>query len=145
VVIISARSEDGELHLLAVLPDRLKTTVVTWLVSILQAIQERITTVCTDIWEGYISAVQEVLPDATLVIDRFPVARHYRDGVDKLRKQGVRRLVKELPKEAQDDLKRTLWPFRKRLADLDAVERERLEALLTHSPTLRQAHGLREE
>src|SRR6266511_4259318 len=83
VAVISAQSEDGELHLLAVLSDRLKATVVAWLESIPQAIRERITTVCTDIWEGYITAVQEALPDATLVIDRFHVARHYRDGVDK--------------------------------------------------------------
>jgi transposase len=145
VAVISAQSEDGELHVLAVLPDRLKATVVAWLESIPQAIRERITTVCTDIWEGYISAVQDALPDATLVIDRFIVARQYRDGVDKLRKQEVRRLVKELPKEVHHDLKRTLWPFRKRSADLDAAERERLEALLAHSPALRQAHTLREE
>lgn len=33
--------------------------------------------------------VQEVLPDAMLVLDRFHVARHYRDVVDELRKQEV--------------------------------------------------------
>src|SRR5207237_7717314 len=112
VAVISAQSEDGELHVLAVLPDRLKATVVAWLKSIPATIRERITTVCTDIWEGYITAVQQVLPDATIVLDRFHVARHYRDGVDDLRKQEVKRLKKELPKDAQDDLKRTLWPFR---------------------------------
>lgn len=31
--------------------------------------------------------MQEVLPNATIVVDRFHVARHYRDGVDQLRKQ----------------------------------------------------------
>jgi transposase len=113
VAIISARTEQGDLHVLAVLPDRLKATVVAWLESIPAAIRERITTVCTDIWEGYISAVEEVLPTATIVLDRFHVACHYRDAVDELRKQEVRRLKKELPKEAQEELKHTLWPFRK--------------------------------
>ncbi len=79
------------------------------------------------------------------MIDRFHVARHYREGVDALRKREVRRLLKELSKEAHDDLKRTLWPFRKRSADLEAAERERLDALLGHSPALRQAYTLREE
>jgi transposase len=145
VAVISALSEDGELHVLAVLPNRLKATVVAWLKTIPTAIRERITTVCTDIWEGYITAAQEVLPDATIVIDRFHVARHYRDGVDDLRKQEVRRLQKELPKAAQDDLKHTLWPFRKRSAALDEEEQERLKVLLAHSPALRMAYTLREE
>jgi transposase len=145
VDVISAQSEAGDLHVLAVLPDRLKTTVVAWLLSMPAAIRRRITTVCTDIWEGYITAVQEVLPEATIVIDRFHVARHYRDGVDTLRKQEVRRLKKELPKQEYDNLKRTLWPFRKRSADLDAAEQTRLDALLAYSPALQQAYTLREE
>jgi transposase len=145
VAVISAQTDDGELHVLAVLPDRLKATVVAWLKTIPVAIRERITTVCTDIWDGYITAVQEVLVDATIVIDRFHMARHYRDGVDDLRKQEVKRLKQELPKNAQGDLKRTLWPFRKRSADLDDGEQERLEALLTYSPALRQAYMLREQ
>jgi transposase len=145
VAVISALSEGGELHVLAVLPDRLKATVVAWLASIPEAIQACITTVCTDIWDGYITAVQELLPDATIVIDRFHVARHYREAVDELRKQEVRRLQKELPKAAHSDLKHTLWPFRKREADLDQEEQVRLDALLAHSPPLQQAYTLREQ
>ena len=145
VAVISARSEDGQLHVLAVLPDRLKATVVAWLKTIPAALRGRITTVCTDIWEGYITAVAEVLPHARIVIDRFHVARHYRDGVDTLRKQELRRLKKAWPKETADDLKHTLWPFRKRSADLDEAEQERLATLLGYSPALAQAYTLREQ
>jgi transposase len=145
VAVISAQTASGDLHVLAVLPDRLKATVAAWLRSIPEAIRARITTVCTDIWEGYITAVQEVLPDATIVIDRFHMARHYRDAVDALRKQEVRRLKQELPKDARDDLKHTLWPFRKRSADLDDAEQERLATLLAYSPALQQAYTLREQ
>jgi transposase len=145
VAVISAQSASGALHVLAVLPDRLKASLVGWLKTIPAAIRTQITTVCTDMWEGYSTAVEEVLPHATIVIDRFHVARAYRDAVDTLRKQEVRRLTKALPKTAADDLKRTLWPFRKRSSDLDAVEQARLEALLAHSPALRQAYTLREE
>jgi transposase len=143
--VISAQSEGGELHVLAMLPDRLKTTAVAWLKTIPEAIRERITTVCTDISEGYVTAVQGVLPDATIVLDRFHVARQYRHAVDQLRKQEIRRLQKELPKAAQDDLKHTLWPFRKREADLDVEEQARLEGLFAHSPILQQAERLREQ
>jgi transposase len=145
VAVISAQTEHGDLYLLAVLPDRLKASVVAWLKTIPAAIRPQITTVCTDIWDGYITAVQEVLPDARIVLDRFHVARQYRDAVDALRKQEVKRLKKALPKQAHDELKRTLWPFRKRPGDLDQMEQERLDALLAHSPALRQAYTLREE
>jgi transposase len=145
VAVISAVGESGDLHVLAILPDRLKATVLAWLQTIPTALRSSITTVCTDIWEGYIAAVQEVLPDATIVIDRFHVARQYRNAVDDLRKQEVGRLKQELPKAIQDDLKHTLWPFRKCEADLDAEEQTRLEGLFAHSPLLHQAYRLREQ
>jgi transposase len=145
VAVISALTEAGDLHLLAVLPDRLKASVVTWLESIPERVRAHITTVCTDIWEGYITAVQEVLPAATIVLDRFHVARHYRNSVDALRKQELRRLKKELPKDAYADLKHTLWPFRKQVDDLDTAEQARLDRLLASSPALETAYTLREE
>jgi transposase len=145
VAVISAQTESGDLHVLAVLPDRLKATVLAWLLTMPRAIRAHITTVCTDIWEGYISAAAEVLPNATIVLDRFHVMRHARDGVDTLRKQEVRRLKKELPTEVADALKHTLWPFRKRADALDTAEQERLETLLAYSPPLRQAYALREQ
>jgi transposase len=145
VAVISAQNVHGDLHILAVLPDRLKATLVTWLEAMPASLRARITTVCTDMWEGYITAAQEVLPAARIVIDRFHVARHYRDSVDTLRKQEVRRLKKDLPKDAVDDLKHTLWPFRKRADDLDPTEQARLDTLLAYSPALQQAYTLREE
>lgn len=145
VAVISAQTDAGQLQLLAILPDRLKATLVAWLKTIPASIRARITTVCVDMWEGYSSAVEEVLPEAMIVIDRFHVARQYRDAVDTLRKQELRRLKKELPKEQQDELKETLWPFRKRSADLSEAEQERLDRLLAHSPALEKAYELREE
>lgn len=145
VAVVSARTTDGTLYLLAVLPDRLKATVVAWLHQIPLDHRDRITTVCTDMWEGYVLAVEEVLPDALVVIDRFHVARHYREGVDDLRKQEVRRLKQELPEAERAALKRTLWPFRKRSEELSEAEQERLDGLMEHSPALRQAYRLREE
>ena len=145
VAIISAQTDAGELHVLAVLPDRLKATLLAWLLSMPDAIRAHITTVCTDIWEGYITAVEEVLPNAMIVLDRFHVIRHARDGVDTLRKQEVRRLKKELPKDAAHGFKHTLWPFRKRFDALEMAEQERLETLLASSPPLRQAYVLREQ
>jgi transposase len=145
VAVLTGRSDDGTLHLLAVLPDRLKATVVAWLRSIPEDRRDDITTVCTDMWEGYVTAVEEVLPHATVVIDRFHVACHYRKAVDDLRKQEVRRLRHELPEAERERLKRTLWPFRKCPKDLSETEQARLDTLLAYSPALEQAYTLREE
>lgn len=41
-------------------------------------------------------ALKEALPTVTIVIERFQIARHYRDAIDTLRKQEVKRLRKEL-------------------------------------------------
>jgi transposase len=145
VAVLTAKTASERLHVLAILPDRLKATVVAWLQAIPDDHRCRIQTVCTDMWEGYVSAVQDVLPDAMIVVDRFHVARHYRDGVDQLRKQEVHRLRSTLPDEQQDELKHILWPSRKRPTDLNDEERAQLERFLVHSPALQQAIRLREE
>lgn len=145
VVIVTARCTQGELELLAVLPDRTKETLRAWLQSMPTTLRHKLRTVCTDMWEGYVVAIREVLPRVALVIDRFHVACHYRDCADTLRKQELKRLRTELPKDTAKQLKRTLWPFRKRPADLTDDEQERLAHLLNHSPQLQQAYDFREQ
>jgi transposase len=145
VAVITARTDDGCVYVLAVLPDRLKTTVATWLRMMPALRRDQITTVCTDMWEGYVTAVQEELPQRRIVIDRFHVARHYRDAVDDLRKQEIRRLQQELPEHQRVELKRTMWLVRKELTDLTDDEQTRLARLFTYSPALQQAHTLRTE
>ena len=102
-------------------------------------------------WEGYITAIEEFitcyeLETAKLVIDRFHVAQHYRDGFDDLRKQEMRRLKKELPEATyQADFQGALWLLRHNHKNLDEGEKEQLRCLLAHSPQLHQAYSLREE
>jgi transposase len=145
VAIITGLTAKGQLHVLAVLEDRLKATVLAWLQAIPKSHRNHIRTVCTDMWEGYVNAAREALPQATVVIDRFHVACHYRDAVDELRLQEVRRLKKELPKEQHDDLKHTIWPLRKQPINLTPEEQSQLDALFVHSPALKAAYTLREE
>jgi len=144
VAVVSARLPDG-LYPLAVLGDRTKETMCRWLASIPAALRQQIQTVCTDMWEAYVSAVREVLPHALIVIDRFHVALHYRDGADSLRKQELKRLKHELSKDEVKTLKKTLWPFRKRPKDLAADEQAQLDALFVHSPDLKRAYEFREQ
>lgn len=105
----------------------------------------------TDMWEGYLNAIEEYIAahdevEARLVIDRFHVAQHYRADFDSLRKQELKRMKKELPPEVYDqDCKGTLWLLRKNHATLDDEQRNDLRRLLSHSPQLHQAYTFREE
>ena len=46
---------------------------------------------------GYVNAAREQLPQVRIVVDRFHVARAYRDCADEVRKQELKRLKQELP------------------------------------------------
>lgn len=102
-------------------------------------------------WEGYLNAIDEFIAEndnvtASLVVDRFHVAQNYRDDFDDLRKQELRRLKKELPRETYDqECKGMLWTLRKNHAALNPDERQNLRQLFVHSPALHQAYTFREE
>jgi transposase len=104
-----------------------------------------IQTVCTDLYDGFINAVKEELPEATAVADRFYMAKKYRDGADQLRKQEIKRLKKEWPEPEYEQIKGAMWPFRKKPDDLTPEEAARLQRLFTHSPSLHQAYQLRDQ
>ena len=150
VAIITAQPAAGHVALLAVLPDRKKETVRQFLETMPAHLRATLHTVCTDMWDGYVNAVKEFAAahdDVLLavVIDRFHVAKHYRDGVDQLRKREGRRLKDELPEAEYAELKDVMWPLRKNHRDLTPEERLRLLRLFTYAPTLKLAYTLREE
>jgi transposase len=145
LVIVTARQADGRLRILGVLPNREKDTVLEFLRSIPERLKRTIHTVCSDMYEGYTSAIQEVLPDARLVIDRFHVAEAYRDGVDQLRKQELRRLKQTLSKEDYRQLKGAMWALRKSPEDLSADNRQVLRRVFGYSPELKQAYDLQQQ
>lgn len=105
VVLVTAKLANGEVRIVAVLPHRRKETVRQFLESIPAATRRGSKTVGTDLYEGYINAVKEVMPHAAIVADRFHVARLYRAAADQVRKQELRRLKKALPKAEYQQLR----------------------------------------
>ena len=144
VVIVSARLRAGRLKVLAILPDREKETVKAFLSRIPTRLKRTIQTVCTDMWKAYIHAVKEVLGQAVIVVDRYHVAKKYRDCADTLRKKELKRLKAGLSETEYIPLKGTLWPFRKNKADLLPHEAELLDRLFQYTPALKLAYDLRE-
>lgn len=145
VVIVTAGLAWGRVTVVAVLADRKKETVKKFLKAIPRRLKRTIQTVCTDMYDGFINAVKEVLAKAMLVVDRYHVAKIYRDCADGLRKKELKRLKKELPEEAYDQIKGTMWAFRKKKADLGQDELDSLNRLFAHSAALSQAYNFREE
>jgi transposase len=150
VAIITSQQADGRVAVLAVLPDRKKETVRQFLESIPRRLWPTMATVCTDMWDGYVNAAKEFAeahPAISLevVTDRYHVAKHYRDGVDTLRKSECRRLKKELPKAEYEEVKGMMWIVRQNHRDLTPAERLRLRALFQLAPRLKTAYTFREE
>ena len=105
-----------------------KKTVKAFLEQIPARLQPTITHFTTDMWEGSLKAITEFIAEhddvsASPVIDRFQVTQHYRDDFDRLRKQELRRLKKELPQAIYDrDCKGRLWTLRKNHTALNPDE-----------------------
>lgn len=94
---------------------------------------------------SYDTAAQDVLPHATMVAARFHVARLYRDCADTLRKETRRSLRATKDKAILEEVKHTLWPFRKGSDDLEADEQARLTRLFERAPALKPAYELRQD
>lgn len=144
IVIITARKHDGTVHLLAVLPDRTKVTVLTFFRSIPYRLRRTVTDVCSDMYEAYLTAIEEVFGADISVIDRFHVAQQYYEAVDDLRKVAMARLKRERKKREYDLLKGVMWSFRRRPTDITPEEQDVLECLFSAAPDLRQAYAFRE-
>jgi transposase len=142
VVIVTARLSAQRLVILGVLENREKDTVIAFLRSIPIRLLKTIHTVCSDMYEGFTEAVREEIQSAQLVIDRFHVTRKYRDGLDGLRKQELKRLKGELTQEDYSQLKGSLWALRKKQSDLKPEERKVLRTLFSFSPQLKLAYAL---
>lgn len=150
VALITSQQEDGRVAILGVLADRKKETVRVFLESIPARLRPTMQKVCTDMWDGYVNAVEEFAAahkDVSLevVVDRFHVAKNYRECVDKVRKKECRRLKAELSAEEYEKLEGVMWIVRKNNGDLTDMEREKLNFLFEHSPDLKLAYTFREE
>lgn len=145
VALVTVPLEGRGVEILAVLADRKKETVATFLRAIPEHLRRTIECACTDMYEGFVSALEAEVPWAEIVIDRFHVARAYRDCADTVRKKELKRLKRALPTAEYAELTGALWPFRKRPADLKPEEWELLERVFTYSPKIEAAYNLRED
>ena len=89
---MSVKDKSGELSVIAVLPDKLKETVKAFLESIPSHLKKTVKSVCTDMYDGFVSASEEAFGSRVVVIDRYHVSKLYREPLDKLRIEEMKRL-----------------------------------------------------
>ncbi len=107
---------------LGVVEGREKQAVKDFLSGIPKRLKNSIRVVCCDMYDGYINAVKEVLGEkASVVADRFHVAKLYRKDFEGLRKQEMKRLKKELSEKEYGKLKGAMRALRKKDSDLTSV------------------------
>jgi transposase len=96
--------------------------------------------VSLDMAAGFIKAVQQKLPHATIVFDRFHVVRLAQDAVTEVRRAQARQLD---PKD-RGPIKNTRWALLKNPENLHASEKAKLEAVRASNTPLYRAYLLKE-
>jgi len=140
VTVISAKNNDGQLYVIAVLDGGSKDSVKAFLESIPAHIKKTIKSVCTDMYDGFVNAAIEVFGAHSVVIDRYHVAKLYRKPLDKLRIKEMARLKKVLDENEYGKLEGMMWILRKKHECLSDADKEKLQLLYHYSPELKKAH-----
>jgi transposase len=110
----------------------------------LRCSRARIQAVATDMSPAYIAAVQQHLPEATLVFDRFHIVKLFNERLSDFRRELHRETTNHLHKQV---LKGTRWLLLKNPENLapERRERERLEEALRLNQPLATAYYMKED
>ena len=133
-------SDVANRQIVDLLRDRRKATVISYLQNLPVEIRKQIRVVCTDMWAGYHDAVREVLPHATLVVDKFHVIKLLSGCLEYTRKQ----VRKSLTDKQRRTLMHDKYLLLRRAHDLEEHEKLIVEAWLLNFPCLQIAYELKE-
>jgi transposase len=142
--------------LLAILPKRtqeeINKVLMCWGLEVLEKIEE----VSIDLWKGYKSLVEELMPKAQVVADRFHIMSQVNQELDVQRKREKREVEKSINREesgikkAENEaaiagLKNSKYALLKNEKDLNLVQVEKLAEVKAVSLVLKTMHELKEE
>jgi len=124
-----------------VLPNREKLTLSNWFNSLSDEKKNKIRIVSIDMWEPYLQAINQQLPHAEVVVDRFHVMKNLNDSISKTR----RNLQNQATDEQQQQLKGLRWVLLKNEENLSDKEQQKLDLMYELSPELKSCHQLKEQ
>lgn len=93
----------------------------------------------SDMWDGFITVAEKLMPNAMIVVDRFHVVSNLHRAIDCIRRD-LRRDHKD-----EETLKKLRWVLLKRHQDLTKDEHARLEKAFDFAPQLEQVYQLKED
>lgn len=131
---------DGK-RVLDVIHERKKTAAIDLLKSIPQDQRARVKAIAMDMWEPFMDAAREVLPDADIVHDKFHCVRELTKAVDHVRKQEHRELKKSGDEEV---LKKTKYLWLRNPDNWSEHQREKFNQLRVDALRVGRAWSIKE-
>jgi transposase len=123
-------------------PDRKRETLDRFFTEALPPVRRRgVWAVCVDMWEPFRLSLQDHLPHARIIYDKFHVLRHASEALDETRRaesfrQGA---------EARGLVRGKRWLLLRSWANLDRADRQTLRDLFALNRRLAKAHLLKEQ
>ena len=93
-------------------------------------------------YDGFVKSAEEVFGKRLVVIDRYHVSKLYREPLDRIRIEEMKRLKSVLSQEDYTKLEGMMWIIRKKHECLSTKEKEILKFMYIHSPLLKEAHKM---
>lgn len=120
--------------------DRTKESALQLLGKLPEDSAAGIQAVAMDMWPAYIGAVEQALPEAAIVFDKFHIKKHLNEAVDKVRRQENR----QLNTAGDTSLNGSKYLWLKRPEDLHGRAAEEFRVLLAQDLKTGTAWGVKE-
>lgn len=135
--------------LLAIVKSRRKAELHAVLTGWGVKVLEQITEVSIDLWSPSKNLVEELMPNADVTADRFPVMKQVNDELDAARK-AQKKSAEKLKNKSEKDrvlsgLSSSKYTLLKHEDSLTEHQKEKLKSVKDVAPTLAKMHALKEE
>lgn len=134
---------------IALLEKRNKEVITEYLLGLGSEILNQVEEVSIDLWVPYKTVVEELMPNAQVVADRFHVMKQINEELDKQRKKEKRQaetLKNKTERERQiSGIKQSKYPLLKKKEDLNETEKSKLSFLEKVMPALMEMYQQKEK
>lgn len=134
---------------IALLEKRNKAVIAEYLSSLGLEVLNQIEEVSIDLWMPYKSLIQEMMPNAQVVADRFHVMKQINEELDQKRKKEKRTAEKIKNKKKRENilagLTHSKYPLLKKKENLSSEEKAKIESVEKVAPELGKMYRIKEE
>ena len=134
---------------LTILEKRNKEVITEYLLSLGSEVLSQIEEVSIDLWRPYKSVIEEIIPNAKIVADRFHVMNQVNEELDCQRKKEIREAKKLKNKKKREEksegIKNSKYPLLKKKESLNEEEIEKIEKVSEVAPRLEEMYQEKEK